>query len=120
MSRPTNVVSLHPYFKAHPGKLPAIRGLLDRFVAQTQGEPLCLGYEFTLEGDVIFCREAYAGAAGALAHVQNVGPLIDEMLTLSDLVRLEVHGPAEELDQLRGPMAGLKPAWFVRVCGIAR
>jgi len=29
-----------------------------------------------------------------------------------------VHGPAEELDKLKGPLAELKPTWFVRECGV--
>jgi hypothetical protein len=32
-------------------------------------------------------------------------------------VRLEVHGPAAELDKLRGPLAGLDPQWFELVPG---
>ena len=50
----------------------------------------------------------------------GLGPLLDEMLTLSDLTRLEFHGPAAEIDQLREPLAALNPAWFVRECGVTR
>jgi hypothetical protein len=28
-------------------------------------------------------------------------------------VRLEVHGPSAQLDQLKQPLAHLKPEWFV-------
>ena len=34
------------------------------------------------------------------------------MLKVADLIRIEVHGPAEELEKLKGPLAHLNPAWF--------
>jgi hypothetical protein len=36
------------------------------------------------------------------------------------VTRVEVHGPAAELEKLKGPLADLKPAWFVYECGIGR
>jgi quinol monooxygenase YgiN len=118
MSQPA--VSIHPYFKVHPGQMEAAKALLPRFVATTQDEPACLYYEFTVNGDVVFCREAYIGAEGALAHLGNVDALLKEMLAISDLARLELHGPGEELDKLRGPLAALKPDWFVFAAGVER
>ncbi|MFN0125231.1 MAG: putative quinol monooxygenase [Verrucomicrobiales bacterium] len=120
MSCPPNTVTIHPYFKVHPGKMDLVRALLRRFVATTQSEPGCLFYEFTLNGDEVFCREGYVGADGVQAHLANVGGLLDEMLTLSDLTRLEFHGPGGELDKLREPMAAFNAAWFVSECGVTR
>ncbi|MSU32440.1 MAG: hypothetical protein EXS25_07255 [Pedosphaera sp.] len=119
MSLPTNLVTIHPYFKAHAGKGPEVESLLKKFVAKTRGEPLCLFYEFSLFEDAVFCREGYAGAAGVLHHLSNVGVILDEMLTVSDLTRLEFHGPKEEIDLLRGPLGHLNPAWFVLHCGLS-
>lgn len=113
-------VSIHPYFKVHAGHLEAARALLPLFVERTSKEPGCLYYEFTLNDDTVFCREAYRDAEAAQAHLQNVGDLLGEMLKLSDLLRLEFHGPAEEIDKLRGPLAELKPAWFVVQAGLER
>ncbi len=110
---PEDVVSLHPYFKVHPGRLDDFRALIDRFIERTSSEPTCLYYDFTLNGDEIHCREAYIGAAGAMAHLANVDDLLKEGLTLSDLTRLEIHGSAGELDQMREPLAALPVAWFV-------
>jgi quinol monooxygenase YgiN len=117
-NRPKNVVSIHPYFTAHPGQMPACRALLQEFVRQTSDEPGCLYYEFTIREDVIFCREAYRGAEGALAHLANVDALITRMLAVSSLSRLELHGPAAELDRLRGPLAAMNPEWYVLECGV--
>ena len=109
----SNFVSLHPYFKAHPGKLEAVKAGLPRFVDKTATEKENLFYAFTSNGDEVFCREAYESAEGLLAHLENVGALLAEALKISDLIRVEVHGPAQELDKLRGPLAHLKPSWFV-------
>lgn len=108
-----NFVSLHPYFKVHPGKLEAFTNGFAAFVEKTASEPKNLFYEFTVNGDEVFCREGYTDAEGLLAHLENVGSLLAEALKISDLIRLEVHGPAAELEKLRESMAQLKPQWFV-------
>ena len=118
MSQPA--VSIHPYFKIHPGKLDAAKALLPAFVATTASEPACVYYEFTISGDTVFCREAYRGAEGALAHLANVDALLKEMLAISDLARLEIHGPAEEIEKLKAPLAAFHPTWFVFACGVER
>jgi quinol monooxygenase YgiN len=109
----SNFVSLHPYFKVHPGKLEAFKAGFPAFVEKTAKEEKNLFYEFTVNGDEVFCREGYADAEGLLAHLENVGALLAEALKIADLIRLEVHGPAGELDKLKEPLAHLKPEWFV-------
>lgn len=113
MSRIANFVSLHPYFKVHAGQLDAAKALLPRFTEKTASEPKMLYYEFTMNGDEIYCREGYTDAEGVLAHLDNVGALLGEMVKIADVARIEVHGPAAELEKLRGPLAQLNPAWFV-------
>jgi quinol monooxygenase YgiN len=109
----SNFVSLHPYFKVHPGKLDALKAAFPAFIEKTAGEEKNLFYGFTINGDEIFCREGYADAEALLAHLAGVGAMLAEALTIADLTRLEVHGPATELDKLRGPLAHLNPVWFV-------
>jgi hypothetical protein len=106
-------VSLHPYFKVHPGKLEMFKAGFSAFVEKTAGEQKNLFYEFTVNGDEVFCREAYTDAEGLLTHLDNVGPLLTEALKIADLIRLEVHGPAAELEKLKAPLEHLKPDWFV-------
>lgn len=86
---------------------------LPGFIARTRSEEKNLFYEFTINGDEVFCREAYTDAEGLLAHLDNVGPALAQALTIADLTRLEVHGPAAELEKLKQPLAHLKPDWFV-------
>jgi quinol monooxygenase YgiN len=115
MNRPANFVSLHPYFKIRPGKAEIFKAGLSAFREKTATEKENLFYDFTINGDDVFCREAYANAEALLAHLENVGALLAAALKMADLTRLEVHGPASELDKLRASLAHLKPAWFVRV-----
>jgi quinol monooxygenase YgiN len=113
MNKLSNFVTLHPYFKVHPGKLDAFKAGFPAFVEKTASEEKNLFYEFTVNGDEVFCREGYVDAAGLLVHLENVGALLAEALKIADLIRLEVHGPAAELEKLKEPMAHLNPAWFV-------
>jgi quinol monooxygenase YgiN len=113
MSKLTHFVSLHPYFKVHPGKLEEFKSGFPVFVELTRHEPKNLFYEFSVNGDEVFCREAYGNAAGLLHHLDNVGPHLAKAMKIADLVRLEVHGPASEVEKLREPLAHLKPEWFV-------
>jgi len=108
----SNFVSLHPYFKVHPGKLDAVKAGFPRFVEKTATEKDCLFYGFTVNGDEILCREGYTDAEGVLAHLDNIGALLAELLTMADLTRVEVHGLAAELEKLRAPLAHLNPKWF--------
>jgi len=105
-------VSLHPYFKVHSGEVDTIKASLPRFVEKTATEKQNLFYEFSMNGDELFCREAYENAEGLLAHLDNVGALLAQTLKIADLTRLEVHGPAEELEKLRKPLEHLNPAFF--------
>lgn len=89
-------------------------------MAKASAEPKCLYYGFSFYGDEAHCREGYADAEGALAHLENVGALLDEALRMVQLTRLEIHGPEEELAKLRGPLAQLNPQFFVLECGFRR
>src|SRR6478609_3382363 len=109
----SNFVTLHPYFKVHAGKLDAFKAALPAFVEKTRSEEKNLFYAFTVNGDEVFCREGYTDAEGILAHLDNVGAMLAEAMKIADLVRVELHGPARELDKLRQPIAHLNPAWFI-------
>ena len=118
MSKLSTAVSLHPYFKIHEGHQDAFLALMPDFIAKTSTEPACVYYDFSLNGDVAFCREAYVGGEGILAHLDNVGDLIAKFLEHSDLIRIEVHGPEAEIEKLREPLTDLNPDFFVWQTGI--
>jgi quinol monooxygenase YgiN len=105
--------SIVPYFEVAEGKMGEFRNLCERFVERTRNEPGCLYYGFSFDGMTVHCREAYRDAGGVLAHLENVGPLLEEALKISRLMRLEIHGPETELARLRGPLSGLEVRYYV-------
>ena len=111
-------VSIHPYFAVRDGKLDAFHDLCQRFVERTSSEDACLYYGFSFNGNQVHCREAYTDGAALLAHLQNVGDLLEESQGLADIARLEIHGLEEELAQLREPLKDLPIEYFVLEYGI--
>jgi quinol monooxygenase YgiN len=117
---PETTVSIHPYFQPHEGKLDEFIAGMKAFVERTSSEDKVLFYDFTVCDGTVFCREAYVGGEGALAHLDNVGDLLEAALGISDLVRLEVHGAAAELDKMREPLKDLPVQWFVLETGLVK
>ena len=102
-----------PYFKVRDGYLADFKIKCEEFVKATDSESKCMYYGFSFNGDQVHCREGYEDAEGVLFHLDNVGTLLNEALKISDLTRLEIHGPEEELAKLREPLAELNPEYFV-------
>ena len=120
MNQVQNAVSLHPYFKLHAGQSEPVKAVLRAFIDKAAKEPGMLYYGFSINGDLLCCREAYLDAQAVLMHLENVGPEIQQLLTLSDLVRLEIHGPAAELETLRAPLGPYNPEWYTWIAGVSR
>jgi quinol monooxygenase YgiN len=120
MTDPDTCVTLVPYFKIRPGQVDAWKANCAHFVSKTKTEPKCLHYAFSFDGDTAHCREGYVDADGVLAHLGNIDAELKAALAISDIVRLEVHGPAAELDKLRGPLGGLNPQWFTLGIGFRK
>jgi quinol monooxygenase YgiN len=120
MSTQDTCCTIVPYFKVNPGKMEAFKALCEKFIDKTCGESQCLYYGFSFEGMQAHCREGYENAEGLLAHLDNVGELLQEALKISDLIRLEVHGPESELAKLRKPLADLKPQFFTLEYGFRK
>src|SRR2546423_8548685 len=89
----SNFVSLHPYFKVHPGKIEAFEAGFLAFVEKTAREEKNLFYDFTVNGDAVLCREAYADAQGLLAHLANIRALLPEAVQIAPPIRLLGHRP---------------------------
>jgi len=83
----------------------AAKPIMEEFVERTKTETGCLYYGWSRCGDKLFCREAYSDAAGVLAHLDNVGPLVGKLLeSAATLDQIELHGPAAELDKCKANM----------------
>jgi quinol monooxygenase YgiN len=120
MSNQDKCCTIVPYFNVPANNMQAFRKLCETFVEKSSNEPGCLFYGFSFDGNQVHCREGYADAQAALAHLENVGALLQEALKLAEVARLEVHGPAEELAKLRGPLAALKPRFFTLEYGFRK
>ena len=112
--------TLVPYFKVKEGNLGAFHALCDQFVDKTKAEPKCMFYGFSFNEDIAHCREGYEDAEGVLYHLDNVGALLAEALKIADIIRLEIHGPEEELAKLRDPLSDLNPQFFSLEYGFRR
>lgn len=114
MATDSTVCSIHPYFSIPEDMGDTVRSYCERFLEMASAEPGCIYYGFTFTGDELHTREAYDDAAALLAHLDGVGPLLGQMLEegAARLTRVEVHGPAAELEKLREPLADLSPQYF--------
>ena len=69
---------------------------------------------------LLHCREGYRGAAAALAHLKNVGELLQKFLQTCELMRLEVHGPSEQFEKLRPALTTFPVEFFELQIGFRR
>ncbi|MFK7994377.1 MAG: hypothetical protein AB8B87_09590 [Granulosicoccus sp.] len=120
MALSDNVCSLVPYFTVQEGKLDEFKALGEQMVEKTSSESEVVNYGFSFAGQRAHCREAYTSAQGILAHLENVDGLLKQALAIASLDLLEIHGPAEELEKLKEPLAGLNPTYFTMETGFRR
>ncbi len=120
MSTNDTCCTIVPYFRVSGTNLEAFKLLCAKAVEETSEEPKCLFYGYSFAGDMAFCREGYEDAQGVLAHLKKVTPVLREMLALSELVKLEIHGPKTEIDQLREPLAEMNPTFYTLEYGFRR
>jgi len=113
MAADDRVCTLVPYFEIAEGKLAEFKALGAKFVERTRSERGNVHYAWSHLGQAAHCREGYDDAAAVLAHLENVGALLQELLKIAKITRLEVHAPAAEVEKLRQPLAGLNPQFFV-------
>lgn len=113
----SKAVSINPYFKINTGQLEEFKALIPKCIASTQSEKNCFYYDYTINGDMVFCREAYANAEAVLIHLENVGPHLEAAAKISTIDRIEIHGPAEELAKLKQPLADLPIEYYQHIAG---
>ncbi len=120
MSTYDNSVSINPYFNISDENMAAAKEMLKTFCGLVSNEEGCLYYNFCFNGNVMTCREAYKDAAAVLAHLDNCGEALGQFVQIVELFRIEILGPAAELDKLREPLAGMNPDYFVLDCGTGK
>ena len=105
--------TLMPYFNVLGGDLDNFKKLCGHWFEETSKEQDCLYCGFSFSGDIVHCREVYKNADAVLAHLDNIGDLLFESLTIAQLSRFEIHGPEDELAKLRQPLANMHPQFFI-------
>ncbi len=107
-----NFCTIVPYFKINDGALEQAKSITKQLVSLTQKESGCLFYNFTFNDQMMHCREGYVSALALLEHIENTKTLIDELLSISEIVQLEVHGPRVELQKLHEHLAAMSPVYY--------
>ncbi len=120
MATTNRCCSIVPYFLVADGKLEAFKKLCVELVEKSRLEPKCLNYGYYFDGPVAHCRESYEDAEGALFHLENVGSLLEQALSISQITRLEIHGPDTELIKLQKPLGHLNPRYFILEYGFIK
>lgn len=120
MTTQDSCCSVSPYFEIHASKAAEFRAICEKYVAWSSREPGCLYYGFSFDGDLAHCREGFENADALLAHIENLRPILHEMGEVSRLVKIEIHGPEQELAKLREPLTGMNPQYFVLEYGYRR
>jgi len=81
-------------FKIHPGKAEEFKRLAQRCVQIVrEREPGTLLYEWFMNADETECvaLDAYVDLDAVMLHVQNIGPTMRELMSISDR-HLEIYG----------------------------
>ena len=120
MALEDTVCTIVPYFTVQEGKLEEFKAIGEQMVEATRSESDVAFYGFSFNGQIAHCREGYTSAAGVLAHLENVGPLLKQVLEIASLDTLEIHGPADQLDTLQEPLEGLNPTYFTLETGFRK
>nr|VFK53929.1 MAG: hypothetical protein BECKTUN1418F_GA0071002_10333 [Candidatus Kentron sp. TUN]VFK55845.1 MAG: hypothetical protein BECKTUN1418E_GA0071001_10343 [Candidatus Kentron sp. TUN]VFK58282.1 MAG: hypothetical protein BECKTUN1418D_GA0071000_10794 [Candidatus Kentron sp. TUN] len=112
--------SIVPYFKVPSENMIPFKALCQEAVEKAKNKEGCLYYGFSFDGDRAHCREGFENAEATLAYFISGGKILREMLLISELERLEIHGPETELAKLREPLAPLDPQFFTLEFGFRR
>ena len=112
--------TIAPYFKVQDGKLDVFKELCERFVETTRASP-----------DVCITVSVLAPISPTVGRVTKTptpywhtfrtsGALLEEMPQSAEIVKLQIHGPEEELAKLREPLSELNPEFFTLEYGFRK
>jgi len=115
MNQSDHSVTIHSCFTVSDGKMQAFKRLAQDLIETTRGEMGCLFYGFSYADGEAYCREGYKDADSLVAHLNNVGDLLQKLERISELTRLEVHGPQDEITKLREwpSLKKLSPKYYI-------
>ena len=107
------MISLHPYFQVPDENLETFKkNIIEGFYVKIKNEPNCIFYNFTFSGTTAHCRESYKDAESLLFHLKNVEEPLKAAMEIAELIKLECHGPEEELNKLKEPLKGFPIVYY--------
>ncbi|MDA7949240.1 MAG: hypothetical protein MPJ78_17400 [Hyphomicrobiaceae bacterium] len=115
------VVTLIGYFDIRLGNADRFRTNCEEMVALRAKEAGHLGSAYSFDGDTAATsREDYDGADAVKRHMEIGRHIFDSTRDLVEITSVEIHGPAQELEQLRDLFGGLSPRFYVTEFGFRR
>jgi hypothetical protein len=116
-----SVCHLYPYFKLRqPEEFRKIWYNAFPDTKANQESEKSHQYAFTFEptANVASCRESYGDADGVLLHLKNVDTPLKAVLNgPAELMRLEIHAPASEVEKLKPALGPLGCQFFITEWG---
>ncbi|WP_088340448.1 putative quinol monooxygenase [Robiginitalea sediminis] len=97
-------------FRIKPGQMEPFKKIAAQMIAAVQEKELgagCLRYDWFYNEELSEClvREIYRDSAAVLQHMENVGPMLGQLLTISELSLQACGTPSEELKKASEGMA---------------
>jgi len=109
-------LTLAPRFKVPAAKWEDFKAMIPSMHEATMAEDeglLFYGFALDEANHVAFCREQYTSADGIKRHLKSVDDRLKEMLQISSLESLELHGPAEEVKKLKDVLTPMGCRYFL-------
>ncbi len=120
MSYP-HIISLIGYFTIPAENASTFRKNCEKMVALRDKEPghLASAYSFDDNGGAV-SREDYVSADAVIEHMRIGAHVFESTKALVEITGVEVHGPRDELEKLRGTLEPMQPRFFVTEYGFRR
>ncbi|KAJ8901500.1 hypothetical protein NDN08_007345 [Rhodosorus marinus] len=97
-----SMVSVNGYFRAKEGKKIESENKIQTFLNEGKEHPYLKSYTFARRADgVVHWTERAESAEEYLAHLETIAGHIDEIADIQDIERIEVAGPASEIEKLK-------------------
>ena len=80
------------------GNLEPLKNLAQRFCEATQSEEGVIAYEWSVSDDesTLHILERFADSTAALTHLENVGPILPELMALATPTVMECYGAIDD------------------------
>jgi len=106
--------SFHPHFTVKDWAV--VEPIMNRILTTTSDEEGCLHLGWTRSGDSLQWHGDYVNGEALKAHFEKVKPLLLELVAgPATLVRMDVHGPAAELEKSVTLLDNFEPVHFFKM-----